>query len=421
MRGRVRQPLPIFLSRRRLRNGQRRRRPEAAHQRRQLCPLQNLRHRRPLPNYRLGRSRRRRWPQLRRHVARRRLPDLALLTVFTKPPSLYDSYRVSETVSRPRRSGLVSSAEKDRLIKTARDATMERFRLPQLALRQRGTMKQIQSYMSLLMSFLLLVATSESLGCGSQQAAAPVAQQQAANGSPQDPAAQQPPADPNAPAQDASQDQSQTQLPAVDLTADGLDELLAPVALYPDPVLAILLQASVDPQQVMDGGNWLALDANQNLTGDALDIASAKAGVTPVMQALLHYPTVIDLMCQEFDWTKQLGAAYQADPKAVLASAQRLRAQAVDTGALKSSPQMTVDIKQDQGKEVVELKPTDPQVVYVPQYNPDQVFSTPPTPTRPAGPPTTTTTSSGPPPAAAPAPAPAAVQQQSSGVSTESA
>jgi len=190
------------------------------------------------------------------------------------------------------------------------------------------------------------------------------------------------------------------QLPEINLTADGLDELLAPIALYPDPVLAIMLQASVDPQEVMDGGNWLLLDQNKNLKEAALDEASKKAGFTPVMQALLHYPSVVDLMCTQWDWTKQLGAAYQANPKALLDSVQRLRAQAVDTGALKSSPQMKVDVAQSNGQQVVELKPADPKVVYIPQYNPEQVFqTTTTTTTRPDGTVTSTTTTIGPAPA----------------------
>jgi hypothetical protein len=185
------------------------------------------------------------------------------------------------------------------------------------------------------------------------------------------------------------------QLPEVNLTADGLDELLAPIALYPDPVLAVILQASVNPQEVMDGGNWLAVDENHNLKEAALDQASEKAGFTPVMQALLHYPTVVDLMCSQFDWTKQLGASYQSNPKAVLASVQRLRAQAVDNGALKSSPQMKVDVKQDQGQQVVELKPPDTKTVYIPQYDPTQVYGTTTTTTSSGGTTTTTTTTTG--------------------------
>jgi hypothetical protein len=97
-------------------------------------------------------------------------------------------------------------------------------------------------------------------------------------------------------------------------------------------------------------------------------------------------------MCTQFDWTKQLGAAYQTNPKAVLDSVQRLRAQAVDNGALKSSQQMKVDVTQSNGQQIVELKPTDPKVVYVPQYNPEQVFqTTTSTTTRPDGTTTTTT------------------------------
>ena len=270
-------------------------------------------------------------------------------------------------------------------------------------------MKLTQSCMSLLTSFLLLIATSGLEACGvKDQAAAPVVQQQSANPPVQDAGTQQAPAAAGGQAAQADQGQPPAQLPEVNLTADGLDELLAPVALYPDPVLAVMLQAAVDPQEVMDGGNWLVLDQNQNLKEAALDQASSKAGFTPVMQALLHYPTVIDLMCQQFDWTKQLGAAYQGNPKAVLESVQRLRAQAVDNGALKSSPQMSVQVKQDQGREVVELKPTDPKVVYVPQYDPTRVYST-----------TTTTTTNA--PASYSGNSTTVVQQQSSGVSTESA
>jgi len=282
-------------------------------------------------------------------------------------------------------------------------------------------MKQLQSSMSLLMTFLLLSGTMGLQGCGSKEATSGASlQQQSPNTLMQDPSsAQQAGASPDGQTSPQTQGQAPVQLPEVNLTADGLDELLAPVALYPDPVLAVLLQASVIPQEVMDGGNWLALEQNQNLKEAALDEASKKAGFTPVMQALLHYPTVVDLMCQQFDWTKQLGAAYQGNPKAVLESVQRLRAQAVDTGALKSSPQMKVDVKQDQGTQVVELKPADPKVVYVPQYNPEQVFQTTTTTTTSGGTTTTTTTTNG----AAPSStnSTVVVQQQSSGVSTGTA
>jgi hypothetical protein len=251
-------------------------------------------------------------------------------------------------------------------------------------------------------SALLILSPLEMAGCGSKaQDPAPAAQQfsQSAAAAPDQQAAQTPAADSDqqaAQAPAAASNQAQTQLRPVNLTADGLDELMAPIALYPDPVLAVMLQAAVNPQEVMDGGNWLALDQNSNLKEAALDQASSKAGFTPVMQALLHYPTVVDLMCTQFDWTKQLGAAYEANPKAVLASAQRLRAQAVDNGALKSSQQMKVDVTQDQGQQVVKLEPTDPKVVYIPQYDPSRVYSTTTTTTNSNGTTTTTTTTNAP-------------------------
>lgn len=248
-------------------------------------------------------------------------------------------------------------------------------------------MKFIKMCVSWMTSLLLLSGTLGSEGCGAKDALpTPTSQQtsqQSSTGTTQDQAA---PTD---------QAQQAVQLPEVNLTADGLDELLAPIALYPDPVLAVMLQASVNPQEVMDGGNWLAVDENLNLKEAALDQASEKAGFTPVMQALLHYPSVIDLMCSQFDWTKQLGASYQSNPKAVLASVQRLRAQAVDNGALKSSPQMKVEVKQDQGQQVVELKPPETKTVYIPQYDPAQVYGTTTTTTTNGATTTTTTTTTG--------------------------
>src|SRR5579863_3230818 len=268
-------------------------------------------------------------------------------------------------------------------------------------------MKYVRSCLAWLLSFSLLSGLAVTdLGCAKGKTVTPVVQQEPAAAVPA-PAAPPPPAADAA--QQAAAQPQQMELPDVNLTAQGLDELLAPVALYPDPVLAVMLQAATNPQEVMDGGNWLLLDQNHNLKEATLDEASKKAGFTPVMQALLHYPTVIDMMCQQFDWTKQLGAAYLANPKAVLDSAQRLRALAVDNGVLKSSDKMKVEVKQDQGKQIVELQPANPQVVYVPQYNPQQVFSSTTTTTSSGGVTTTTTTTNGVPP---PASSTVVVQQQ---------
>ena len=104
---------------------------------------------------------------------------------------------------------------------------------------------------------------------------------------------------------------------------DALEELLAPIALYPDPVLAQILAASINSQEVLDGGNWLL--QNQNLKGKELDTAAEKVGFGPAMRALVQFPTVVDMMCQEIDWTKQIGSAFSSDQKSVLDAVQRLR------------------------------------------------------------------------------------------------
>jgi hypothetical protein len=183
---------------------------------------------------------------------------------------------------------------------------------------------------------------------------------------------------------------------------DALDELVAPIALYPDQLVGQILAASVNTQEVLDAGNWLL--QNQNLKGDPLDAAAQKAGFGPATRALVQFPTVVDMMCQEIDWTKQLGAAFTSDQKGVLDAIQRLRAQADEVGNLQSTPQQTVEKKQEEGKEIIEVKPADPKVVYVPQYDPTVIYTTPP-----------------PAPAPVPAPAPAPAPQPTNTVSTGAA
>jgi hypothetical protein len=166
------------------------------------------------------------------------------------------------------------------------------------------------------------------------------------------------------------------------MTADKLDELLAPIALYPDPLLAQIFAASAYPQEVMDGGNWLP--DNAKLQGPALQDAAKEAGFGPAMQALVLFPTVIDMMCQNFDWTKQLGSAFNTDQGAVFASVQRLRAQAQEVGNLKSSEQMTVQTQTVDAQKVIVIQPTNPTTIYVPVYNPQVVYV--PAPPPPPGP-----------------------------------
>jgi hypothetical protein len=164
-------------------------------------------------------------------------------------------------------------------------------------------------------------------------------------------------------------------------TPDQLDKLLAPVALYPDALLMQVLAASVDSQEVLDGGNWLL--QNKTLQGDQLDSAAKSAGFGPAMMALFHFPQVVDMMCSEIDWTRQLGEAFKADQSAVLDSVQRLRLQAKQAGNLQTTPQQIVVTQQAGTQQVIVIQPANPQIIYVPQYNPVQVYVAPP-PSQPA-------------------------------------
>jgi hypothetical protein len=180
-------------------------------------------------------------------------------------------------------------------------------------------------------------------------------------------------------------------------TPEALEELMAPVALYPDPVLSQLLIASTNPQEVLDAGNWLL--QNQSLEGKALDDAAAAVGFTPPIRALVQFPETVDMMCLELGWTTEVGEAFVADQAGVLDAVQRLRKQAVDVGNLQTTAQMKVETEEQEGKEVVVLKPAQPEVVYVPQYDPVAAYAPPaaapaaaPAATAPATTTTTTTT-----------------------------
>jgi hypothetical protein len=225
---------------------------------------------------------------------------------------------------------------------------------------------------SLAMSLALGVATVLA-GCGSGKEPAGVA----------DPAATTagPPAATPAPVT-AAEVANQTWTP------EALEDLLAPIALYPDPVLSQVLIASTNPQEVLDAGNWLI--ANEGLEGRALDDAAAQVGFTPPIRALVQFPQTIDMMAMEMGWTAELGQAFVADQAGVLAAVQRLRKQAIDVGNLKTSEAMVVETTQQEGQEVVVLKPAQPEVVYVPTYDPQAVYA--PAPATAAAPVTTTTT-----------------------------
>jgi hypothetical protein len=156
----------------------------------------------------------------------------------------------------------------------------------------------------------------------------------------------------------------------------GIDALTAPIALYPDALIAQVLDASTNPAEVQDFSNWLK--ENASLKGSELQEAASKANFDAAFIALALFPDVIQMMAQKLDWTKQLGEAFKADAQGVSTSIQRLRQQAQSIGNLKTNEQQqVVTQKSSSGDQVIVIQPANPQVVYVPQYNPQVVYVQP--------------------------------------------
>jgi hypothetical protein len=161
-------------------------------------------------------------------------------------------------------------------------------------------------------------------------------------------------------------------------TGDQLDQLVAPIALYPDPLLAQVTAASQDPQQILDVNSWLRL--NRNLEGQALTDAAQRAGFDPAFISLVNFPEVLGMMAAHINDFAALGAAFQADQRAVMDSVQRLRQRAFATGVLDSNEFQTVRVENQGGTQVVVVQPANPQIVFVPQYDPVQAFAFTPGP-----------------------------------------
>lgn len=158
-------------------------------------------------------------------------------------------------------------------------------------------------------------------------------------------------------------------------SAQELQSLVAPIALYPDALVAQILSAATFPDQVAVADNWM--QQNKNLTGSALGQAVNGQSWDPSVKALTQFPSVLHNMAQNLAWTSQLGEAYHNQASDVMAAIQTLRAQAKAAGNLKSSPQQTVTTQSQGGTQVIVIQPANPQVVYVPEYNPTVVYGTP--------------------------------------------
>jgi hypothetical protein len=156
------------------------------------------------------------------------------------------------------------------------------------------------------------------------------------------------------------------------LAANELQQLVAPIALYPDALVAQVLGAATFPDQVAFANDWL--QQNKNLSGTGLMQAVDQMPWDPSVKALTQFPSVLANMTQNISWTSALGEAYHTQPADVMAAVQVLRAQAKAAGNLQSGSQITVV---QQSPQTIVIQPTNPQVVYVPQYNPTVVYGTP--------------------------------------------
>lgn len=172
------------------------------------------------------------------------------------------------------------------------------------------------------------------------------------------------------PAQAASPQDQTAKIPP-----DQLDSLVAPIALYPDPMLAQTLAASTYPLELMQLQQWLA--KNPGLKDKALADAVAKQPWDPSIQALAGLPEVVKRLADDIQWTTDLGNAFLAQQSDVMDAVQRMRKKAQDTGNLKSTEQQQVETKVIESKSVIVIEQANPQVVYVPSYDPVVVYGPP--------------------------------------------
>jgi hypothetical protein len=162
---------------------------------------------------------------------------------------------------------------------------------------------------------------------------------------------------------------------------EELDQLLAPIALYPDALLAQVLMASTYPIEVVQAERWVK--ANPGLKDKALEDALQQQPWDPSVKSLAVFPQVLMMMSDKIDWTQKLGDAFLAQQKDVLATAQALRSKAVAEGTLKDSKEQKVVTESENNTTVIKIEPTDPEVVYVPTYNPTVVYGAWPYPAYP--------------------------------------
>src|SRR5215467_11532023 len=171
-------------------------------------------------------------------------------------------------------------------------------------------------------------------------------------------AAQQPAASPSPSPSPSSTDEL--------LKPEQLEALVAPIALYPDALLANMLAAATYPLEVVEADRWVK--ENKKLKGEQLTTQAGKQGWDDSVKALVATPTVLDMMSDKLDWTKSLGDAMLAQQADLMDAIQQLRQKAQANNKLVSTKQQKVTVQKQENRQVIVIEPTDPNTMYVPYY-----------------------------------------------------
>src|SRR5215813_4856698 len=175
--------------------------------------------------------------------------------------------------------------------------------------------------------------------------------------------------------QSAQSQSSSSAAQAPKIPPDQLDSLVAPIALYPDPLLAQTLAASTYPLEIVQLQQWL--ERNKNLKDKALADAVSKQPWDASIQAMAAMPDLVKRLTDDIQWTTDLGNAFLAQQSDVMDAVQRMRQKAQGTGALQTNQQQKVETQTVENKQVIVIEQSNPEVVYVPSYNPTVVYGAP--------------------------------------------
>lgn len=159
------------------------------------------------------------------------------------------------------------------------------------------------------------------------------------------------------------------------LSPQQLDNLVAPIALYPDPLLGQVLVASTYPLELVEAQQWL--QENKELAGQELTEAARQQNWDASVQAMVAMPDVLEKLTQNVRWTTDLGNAFLAQQPEVMSAVQRMRSRAEANGKLQSNEEQTVTTDRRDGQSAIQIMPADPQVVYVPTYDPGYIWGPP--------------------------------------------